>query len=189
MIIPIAMYGLGAYVADVITRPELVAKRARRAANRRGKPLLNVGAGTPGSSVRVLVMGQTNWGDINCDLAGTGRPGPRPRRDHVYQADVQRLPFRNKQFGAVIASHVLEHVPRPDVALCELERVADEVFVICPPWWAPHTWLHPGHQWYLSRHGRWLPLYRATGASRRGRPQPRMSALPARSTGRQRTRG
>jgi SAM-dependent methyltransferase len=187
MIIPIAMYGLGAYVADVITRPELVARRARQAANRRGKPLLNVGAGTPGSSVRVLVMGQTNWGDVNCDLAGVGRPGPRPLRDHVYQADVQRLPFRDKEFGAVIASHVLEHVPRPDVALCELGRVADEVFVICPPWWAPHTWLHPGHQWYLSRQGRWLPLYRATGASRRGRPRSRMSALPARSTGRQRT--
>jgi ubiquinone/menaquinone biosynthesis C-methylase UbiE len=189
MIIPIALYGVGAYVADVITRPERVAALARQTANRRGKPLLNVGAGVGYRGPRNLIMGPHMVGDINCDVTGTGRPQlGHPER--VYYADVHRLPFPDKVFGAVIASHVLEHVDRPWVGAREMARVADEVFIVCPSWWGLHTWLQPDHQWYLRRDGTWMPLYvggGATGASRRGRPRPRMSALPARSTGRQRT--
>lgn len=148
MLVPATLYALGAYAADVIIRPELVAVKARRAARRRGKPLLNVGAGTPGSSVRVAVFGPTRWGDVNTDLAGKGRP-VLGRPDRVFRADVEDLPFPDKSFGAAIASHVIEHVDDPKRAMQELRRVADEVFVVVPKWWAPHTWMHPGHKWFV----------------------------------------
>jgi SAM-dependent methyltransferase len=37
--------------------------------------------------------------------------------------DVQRLPFADASFEAVLASHVIEHLPRPDEALAEVARV------------------------------------------------------------------
>lgn len=97
----------------------------------------------PGSSLRVFLLGPTKWGDVNCDLAADGSGG-------VTFCNVQKLPYPDKYFGAVIASHVLEHVENPAAALSEMQRVADEVFIIVPAWWAPHTWLHPGHRWFLS---------------------------------------
>ena len=148
---------MGAYALDVLVRPEIVAVEARRAARRRGKPLLNVGAGTPSSSVRAAALGPTLWGDVNVDIAASeGWPAP----DRVTFGDVHRLPWPDGHFGAVVASHVLEHVDDPDAALTELRRVADEVFVIVPKWWAPHTWLHPGHQWFIGGDGGLMPLHR-----------------------------
>lgn len=143
------------YAIDVLYRPSQVAEHARLAAVRRGKPLLNIGAGTSSTSVRAAVFGPTLWGDTNCDLAGQGLCHVA---SHVCPCDAHRLPFGDKEFGAAIASHVLEHVEDPQQALAEMHRVADEVYVITPKWWAAHTWLHPGHLWYRREDGRWLRL-------------------------------
>lgn len=155
MVNVVLLYTAGTYLYDVVMRPADAARKARAAADARGKPLLNVGAGTPGSSLRVALLGPTRWGDVNVDIAGSGLCV----RDNVCYADAHDLPFTDKQFGAVIASHVLEHVQDPRRVMAELRRVADEVFVICPRWWAPHTWLHPGHRWYLRRDGTLTPLW------------------------------
>ena len=56
---------VGAYIGDVLIRPAFVARDARAAADARGKPLLNLGAGTPRSSLRVMLLGPTLWGDVN----------------------------------------------------------------------------------------------------------------------------
>lgn len=151
-----ALYTAGAYLVDVVVRPEVVAKRARAAADLRGKPLLNVGSGTPGSSLRVAVFGPTGWGDVNCDLAAEASCSTDRE---VCTCDIEHLDWPDKHFGAAIASHVVEHVQHPELALAELARVADEVFVITPPWWAPHTWLHPGHRWFVAPAGKYLPLW------------------------------
>lgn len=142
-----AYFTAGTYVLDVIVRPHLAAQDALAFAKSVGKPVINVGAGTPGSSMRVALMGPTLWGDVNIDIAAdkSVRPGPSV----VSYGDAHRLPYRNKQFGALIASHVLEHLDDPHAALAEWSRVADRVFVTVPKWWAPHTWLHPGHHWYI----------------------------------------
>lgn len=141
------------YVADVLVRPAQVAKEARAAAG--GKPLLNVGAGTSGSSVRAAVFGPTDWGDVNCDLNGPcGAIG---------FCDAHSLPYADKTFGALIASHVVEHVTDPVRVLREFNRVADRVFVICPRWWAAHTWLHPGHRWYQRSDGSFMRLWQDAG--------------------------
>ena len=155
MIGKLVVFGLGAYVVDVLIKPAEVAKAARQAARRRGKPLLNVGAGTAATSVRAALFGETLWGDVNCDLAGSGICGP----GRVCHCDACALPFPDKHFGAAIASHVLEHVEKPYQALAELHRVAEEVYVITPPWWAPHTWLHPGHRWYRRLDGQFASLW------------------------------
>jgi ubiquinone/menaquinone biosynthesis C-methylase UbiE len=156
------VWGIGAYVVDVIIRPHLVARRARAAAAKRGKPLLNVGAGTRRSSVRAILLGPTLWGDTNVDIAA--RKGKACTQATVCYGDAHRLPFADKEFGALIASHVLEHVKDPEAAMAEFHRVADQVFVITPRWWAPHTWLHPGHRWYVTSSGGFVPLYQSKRA-------------------------
>lgn len=160
----LALWAGGAYVADVLVRPMQVAAEARAFARATGKPLLNVGAGTPGTSLRTCVWGPTTWGDVNVDIAAPRDVPHGPGA--VSYGDAERLPFADKAFGAVIASHVVEHTERPAAVLAELERVADRSFVIVPRWWAAHTWAHPGHRWFISDAGAegrraFVPLFSA----------------------------
>lgn len=46
--------------------------------------------------------------------------------------DGQKLPFKNKEFDFVIASHVLEHVTNPSFFLKELSRVANQGYIEVP---------------------------------------------------------
>ena len=48
-------------------------------------------------------------------------------------ADIGRLPFGADQFDLVLAIEVLEHVPFPELALAELERVARRDLVVSVP--------------------------------------------------------
>jgi len=105
--------------------------RAKRAAKKAGKPLLNAGCR----------FTYTESSDVNLDII------PREVPNFV-RGDIQDLSmFKNKQFGAVYASHVLEHVEDPDAALQELNRVAENVFIITPLLLGPSAWLHPDHKW------------------------------------------
>jgi SAM-dependent methyltransferase/uncharacterized protein YbaR (Trm112 family) len=45
---------------------------------------------------------------------------------------LEKLPFKDKSFDFVIASHVLEHSPAPDRALAELQRVARAGYIEVP---------------------------------------------------------
>lgn len=140
-----------AYHRDVVARPDAMARLARAYCDRVGKPLLNVGAGTPASSLRTLLLGPQLVGDVNIDIAA---PTDVPHgKDRVSYGDARNLQWADKSFGAVFASHVLEHLDRPDLALEEWKRVADRVFLVSPSWWAPHTYVHPGHKWFLSNDG------------------------------------
>ena len=161
-----AVYTAATYVADVLVRPEQIAKKARRAADRKKKPLLNIGAGTPGSSVRSFIIGPTLWGDVNLDIAAPKRTRHGP--DRVSYGDACNLRgWKRGQFGACIASHVIEHVDDPEKAMRELHRVTDgPLFVIVPKWWAPHTWVHPGHQWFIDDRGKVSPLHESPRAKR-----------------------
>jgi len=143
-------YLAATYVADVPIRRWSAAKQARAYADRRGLPLLNIGAGTEGSAL----FGSTLYGDVNCDLEGR-KDCPHGTPGVVTYADAQDLSdFKDGEFGAVLASHILEHLPDPRKALSEWLRVSGgdpkSLFVITPSWWAPHTWCHPGHLWYAT---------------------------------------
>lgn len=138
-----------AYVIDVIARPAAVARDATSYARACGKPVLNVGAGTDSSSLRAYLFGPTLWGDLNLDIAApkNGACGP----DRVCWGDAMDLSrFPDKHFGSAIASHVLEHVPDPAKMMREMARVADRVYLITPPVYAPHSLLYPDHKWQIS---------------------------------------
>ncbi len=127
-------YGL-IYLGAAFGYKRPVFNLSRRAAMRAGKPLLNAGCGTS----------FTEASDVNFDIV----PRNVPR---FVNGDIQKLGrFRDKHFGAVYASHVLEHVADVSAALREFERVADNVYVITPfPLW-PSAWLYPGHRWIIWR--------------------------------------
>ena len=154
----VGLWGVCGYIIDVLIRPHNLAKAAREAADARGKPLLNVGAGTGESSLRAWLLGPTLWGDVNIDLTGSGPHGP----DNVSFGDAMDLSeFPDGYFGAAIASHVFEHVDDPSIAYAELLRVTDgPVYIITPKLIWMHTWTHPGHQWYVTEDGEYLPLWR-----------------------------
>jgi SAM-dependent methyltransferase len=46
-----------------------------------------------------------------------------PNVDERVRGDVHRLPFAGASFDAVLASHVMEHLPQPERALAEVARV------------------------------------------------------------------
>jgi ubiquinone/menaquinone biosynthesis C-methylase UbiE len=144
-----AAYSTTAYLIDVPIRRAAAARAARAYADTRGLPLLNVGAGTG----RTALFGSTLYGDINTDLAGR-KDVPHGTPGVVTYADAQDLhDFEGGSIGAVLASHVLEHLPDPDKALAEWRRVVGgdnaALFIVTPLWWAPHTWFHNGHIWYF----------------------------------------
>lgn len=144
------LYTLGAYVIDVPLRRAAAARAARAYADARGLPLLNIGAGTG----KTALFGSTMYGDLNVDLGGD-RSAPHGTPGVVTYADAHDLrDFQSGTIGAVLASHVLEHLERPDIALHEWRRVVGgddaALFVVTPSWWAPHTLLHPAHLWYFS---------------------------------------
>lgn len=68
-------------------------------------------------------------------------------------ADALALPFRDHAFGAVIASHLAEHVDRPDVLCSELERVARTGYVETPSRLFERLFPSSNHLWKVSRAG------------------------------------
>jgi SAM-dependent methyltransferase len=46
-----------------------------------------------------------------------------PNVDERVRGDVQRFPFADASFDAVLASHIMEHLPEPERALAEVARV------------------------------------------------------------------
>lgn len=105
-------------------------KKARIYAAYVSKPTLNYGCG------------DTDFGDVNVDIV------PRLVSNFVLiEPSPTQLPFPSKHFGAVICSHVKEHVPDPEALERELERVADRVFMVVPSPIFLWTWLWPEHRW------------------------------------------
>lgn len=54
---------------------------------------------------------------------------------HIIEADIRDLPLPDKYFGSAFASHILEHMPTLEdlqVAVNQLMRVADKVFIVTP---------------------------------------------------------
>jgi len=131
----ITLYTIGMHIYDYYIRKEQVLTEARAYSASTGKPLLNVG-----SSCYCV-------GDINLDIINSGCC------PNFVQGTIEDLSmFTDKQFGAVFASHVLEHTEDPDKALAEMNRVADNVFLVLPSWFNPFAWLTPEHKWVFWDH-------------------------------------
>ena len=118
---------------------------ALASARKAGKPLLVAGGPWSDRGIRRwLKMPAHGAGDVCIDIELRAFDG------HPYGliADITRIPFSDKAFGAVFASHILEHMPsvyHANMALDELERVAETVFLAYPSRQSIGAWLHPGH--------------------------------------------
>lgn len=122
---------LGLVIADSVIsdiyenwEKQMKMHEARAFADSLKKPVLNVGCGNNPREI----------GDVNVDLL---KPEECILPNYI-QANVYNLPFRDKQFGSAVASHLLEHVDDPKKMLAELSRVADRVFIAVP---APFNYL------------------------------------------------
>lgn len=134
------------YIIDVNFRRWYWAKKARAAADKRGKPMLNLGSGSKGTAL----FGATKYGDINCDFGNEFHEKHcEEYDDESCFCDATHLPYEDKQFGSILVSHVLEHISDYQAALREFHRVADEVFIVTPLWWSPTTWAYWDHRWYF----------------------------------------
>jgi len=104
-----------------------------------GKPVLNISCG------------RTEYGHVNADIT------PQPVARFVKYEIGQRLPFADKQFGAVYTSHTMEHTEDPKAFYAEISRVADRVFPVYPlvfetsAYWPFHKWIAldlSGQKWF-----------------------------------------
>lgn len=121
----IILNGITGTVLEQSARHQVL-KRARELTGR--KPIINIGCG------------KYNFGDVNVDVT------PRPVPNFVLGDAYNLWQFRDKQFGAAILSHVVEHLEHPDLALQEAHRVADHVFVLTPIPLSLFAWVHPDHK-------------------------------------------
>jgi hypothetical protein len=122
---------------------------ARRKADELGKPLLNAGCeglpyislAHPSSFLSRARIYSIRKSDVNLDIV------PRPGVPNFVLGNIEDLSmFYDKQFGAVFASHILEHVNDLEKAQSELARVADYQFIMTPPAVALGAWLTPEHR-------------------------------------------
>lgn len=147
---PLISFGLQQFMAmgrQQVERDDKFAA-ARIAAFQTGRPLLVVGGPWGDAGLRKAL----NWpchghGDICMDI------DPRAcGEDHFVFGDVRDIPFPDRFFGAVFCSHVLEHMPTPEdceIAVHELWRVADEVFICVPGKGTLLAWLAPTHHLWV----------------------------------------
>jgi hypothetical protein len=143
---PIAQAALGAvataYVNQTIVKPSRVAHSARLYANQVRKPMITF-VPTPGATVKSLLTRSLALGEVNLHPKARGASG----RGRIGYGSPYRVNVPDRTFGSLFSYDTLEHLERPDLALLEWYRIADRVYVIAPPWWAPETWLN---QWHIS---------------------------------------
>lgn len=65
--------------------------------------------------------------------------------------DILKLPFRDKIFDFVIASHILEHVGAPNQAVTELSRVGKRGYIECPSELSERLFGWKFHKWYVNK--------------------------------------
>jgi hypothetical protein len=77
-----------------------------------------------------ICCGKTDGGGVNADIF---RHAGLPRFVHL--ESIYRLPFADRAFKAVLCSHTMEHVEKPEAFLGELRRVGERVTIVLPPLW------------------------------------------------------
>jgi 2-polyprenyl-3-methyl-5-hydroxy-6-metoxy-1,4-benzoquinol methylase len=64
-------------------------------------------------------------------------------------ADSEKLPFKSDTFDTVVSSHVIEHLPHPELGLRELHRVtSDRALIAMPTCLNPSCWALLGRDTY-----------------------------------------
>ncbi|MFQ5914281.1 MAG: class I SAM-dependent methyltransferase [Nitrospinota bacterium] len=90
--------------------------------------------------------------NVICDRYVEGqaeRSGPIIVDRPFVVADAHYLPFKDKAFDYVIASHILEHMDDPALFLSELSRVASRGYIESPSEVSEKLFFWPYHKWYV----------------------------------------
>lgn len=131
---------VGLFSANFIVTKGVAFRYAKSLANSKG--IINLGASgagthTKGQSWEIasdpLITANV---DIDCDRV--------PKCDTLNMNFT--LPYNNKAFDVAFASHVLEHLDEWELALAEMDRVANYVIVVLPHPLSIGGYMHPGHK-------------------------------------------
>ena len=116
---------------------------------------LEVGTGfskTVGSKFREYPFSPRIRGE-DAILVDVGKPFTAIR--NYICADAQYLPFRNRVFEEVYASHLIEHLGSPTLFLREYYRILNpggKIHLWCPNYLSPHAWADPTHKHSFNYH-------------------------------------
>jgi hypothetical protein len=73
-------------------------------------------------------------------------PNTNVPADMLKIGDIRHIPYWNKEFDVVVASHVLEHVEEVEIAIAEMQRVGKRGAIQCPSivtdWFFQHGRTH-----------------------------------------------
>jgi hypothetical protein len=152
LILLIGGWQLVVLIMDIIDKNKKY-KAATAYARESGKPLLVTGGPWGAKRIRHwLNLPAHGGGDVCLDInhqAITGHP-------KGVIASVTNIPFSDKCFGAVFASHLLEHLPSTDEAvkaLNEFDRIAETVFIVNPSRQSFSGWLMSDHHIWVWQKG------------------------------------
>ena len=113
------------------------------------KPLLVVGGPLGGKVRGTLGIRSHGYGDVCIDID----PGACIGAPEAVVGDIRSIPYSDKYFGAVFVSHVLEHLPTVEdceMAIEELNRVADKAFLCVPSKASFFAWFVPDHHLWIT---------------------------------------
>lgn len=73
-----------------------------------------------------------------------------PEGKKLVLGDATEMPFANKEFEYVIASHIAEHIDEPEKFCSELQRVAKRGYLETPDAFSEFIFNEPFHKWVVS---------------------------------------
>jgi SAM-dependent methyltransferase len=119
-----------------------------------------------GADVVAFDRDESELRSVDTILRAMGETGEAPAEASakVVLGDALKLPYPNETFDCVIASEILEHIPRDDAAIAELIRVlkVGGTLAVSVPRWLPERvcWLLSDE--YHSNEGGHVRIYRAS---------------------------
>lgn len=133
-----------------------------------GQTIVDLGCG-PGFYTEALRERGATVIPVDNDLAEMSYAGQPP--DRAIVASAEALPLENASVHGAFCSNMLEHTPRPEVVIAEIERV------LAPGGWAYISWTN----WYSPWGGHGFSPYQYLGARWGPRLHARLHGPPAKN--------
>jgi len=131
----------GSFIYDLIRQQSVKREAFKYAQSIAGKKgIINLGSGQGRSSLARLFASSPEV-KVNIDITPNGVPGFR-----LYDLNKVPYPFKDKEFGVVFASHLIEHLDNWYEAVKEMVRIADHVVIVLPHPLSPTGLLDPLHK-------------------------------------------
>lgn len=114
--------------------------------------VLDVGSGhRPNRRANVLLDNELNETEHR-----SGKKATVPLDKKMVIGDALEMPFQNKEFDFIIASHIAEHIDNPEKFCMELSRVGKRGYIETPGAFDEFFLNEPFHKWIVSKQGNTL---------------------------------